>query len=62
MITKEQVWKGLRLELPDDELCKIFQADEYEIDDYYDYDLLRETLYKVINKEIDFEYFIDWCV
>ena len=62
MITKEQVWKGLKLELPDDELCKIFQADEYEIDDYYDYDLLMETLYKAINKEIDFEYFIDWCI
>ena len=62
MITKEQVWKGLKLELPDDELCKIFQADEYEVDDYYDYDLLMETLYKAINKEIDFEYFIDWCI
>ena len=62
MITKEQVWKGLRLELSDDELCNIFQADEYEVDNYYDYNLLMETLYKAINKEIDFEYFTDWCV
>lgn len=62
MVTKEQVWKGLRQELSDDELCSIFQADEYEKDDYYDYDLLMGTLYKAINKEIDFEYFIDWCI
>ena len=62
MIRKEQVWKGLRLELPDDELCKIFQADEYEVDNYYDYDLLMGILHKAINKELDFEYFIDWCV
>lgn len=62
MITKEQVWKGLRFELPQDELCKILQADEYEEDDYYDYDLLMGTLYKAINKEIEFDYFIDWCI
>ena len=62
MITKEQVWKGLRLELPDDELCKIYQAGNYEVDNYYNYDLLMEVLHKTINKEIDFEYFIDWSV
>lgn len=62
MISKEQVWRGLRLELSDDVLCKINQADEYEKDDYYDYDLLMGTLNKAINKEIDFDYFIDWCI
>lgn len=62
MVTKEQVWKGLKLELTDDELCKIFQADEYEADNYYDYDLLIATLKKAVNKEIDFDYFIDWNV
>lgn len=62
MISKEQVWRGLRLELSDDVLCKIYQADEYEKDDYYDYDLLMGTLNKAINKEIDFDYFVDWCI
>lgn len=62
IVTKEQVWKGLKLELTDDEICKIFQADEYEPDNYYDYDLLIETLKKAVNKEIDFTYFIDWNV
>ena len=62
MITKEQVWKGLRLQLKQEELCGINQADEYELDDYYDYEMLMNTLHKAINKEIDFEYFLDWCI
>lgn len=62
MVVKEQVWKGLKLELTDDEICKIFQADEYEPDNYYDYDLLIATLKKAVNKEIDFTCFIDWNV
>ena len=62
MITKEQVWKGLRLKLTDKEICDIFQADNYETDDYYDFDLLMDVLHKALNKEINFEYFIDWCI
>lgn len=62
MITKEQVWKGLRLKLTDKEICDIFQAEEYEPDDYYDFDLLIDVLHKALNKEMNFEYFIDWCI
>ena len=62
MITKEQVWKGLNLKLTKDEICKIFQSSDYEKDDYYNYELLLNTLYKAVNKEIDFDYFMDWCI
>ena len=55
MITKEQVWKGLRLKLTDKEICDIFQADNYETDDYYDFDLLMDVLHKALNKEINFQ-------
>ena len=54
MVTKEQVWKGLRLELTRNEMQQIYQAGEYELDDYYNYDLLVKTLKMAINKEIDF--------
>lgn len=50
MVTKEQVWKGLRLELTRNEIQQIYQAKEYELDDYYDYDLLAKTLKMAINK------------
>lgn len=46
MVSKEQVWQCLMLELPAEELCKINQAKEYEIDDYYNYDILCKTLNK----------------
>jgi hypothetical protein len=62
MVTKEVVWKGLRLELTRNEIQQIYQAKEYELDDYYNYDLLVETLKMAVNKEIDFELFLDWCV
>lgn len=62
MVTKEQVWKGLRLQLPQEEIKRIFQADEYETDDYFDFDLMKGMLYKARNKEIDFDTFLDWCV
>ncbi len=61
IISKELTWKGLRMELPEEELQAIFQQ-EYELDKYYDFDLLIKGLYKALNKEIDFEYFKDWCV
>lgn len=62
MVAKEQVWKGLRFELSKEEICKIYQAEEYEKDDYYDFNLLIDGIHKAINKEIDFDYFLDWCV
>ncbi|MBQ8197599.1 MAG: hypothetical protein IJZ73_06035 [Clostridia bacterium] len=62
MITKEQVWKGLRLELSYEELGKIDQCGNYERDDYYDFDLLMSTLYKMLNREIDFKHFLSWCI
>ncbi len=62
MVTKEQVWTGLRLELSEEELNKIYQAGNYESDYYYDFDLLMNVLHKTINKEIDFVYFIKWCI
>ena len=62
MVTKEVVWKGLKLQLTQNEIMEIFQADEYEVDDYYDYEILLQTLRKAINKEVDFELFKDWCV
>ena len=43
-------------------ICLTFQADNYETDDYYDFDLLMDVLHKALNKEINFEYFIDWCI
>lgn len=62
MVKKEQVWKGLRLELTRNEMQQIYQANEYELDDYYDYEILVKTLKMARNKEIDFELFLDWCV
>lgn len=61
LISKELTWKGLRMELEEKELQEIFQQ-EYEEDEYYNYDILISGLYKALNKEIDFEYFKDWCV
>ena len=60
-ISKELTWKGLRMELEEKELQEIFQQ-VYEEDEYYNFDLLMSGLYKALNKEIDFEYFKDWCV
>lgn len=62
MITKEQVWKGLKLELSLEQLEGIFQAEEYEKDYYYDFDLLKQVVEKAIEKQIDFGYFTSWCV
>ncbi|MBR3885404.1 MAG: hypothetical protein IKJ33_02940 [Clostridia bacterium] len=61
LISKEQTWKGLRMELSSEELQSIFQQ-EYEPDKYYDYNLLLSGIKKALNKEIDFEYYIDWCI
>ena len=58
MITKEQVWKGLKLELSLEQLEGIFQAEEYEKDYYYDFDLLKQVVEKAIEKQIDFGYFL----
>lgn len=44
MISKEDAWKGLKLELSNEEICKMFQAKTYEKDYYYDYNLLMDTL------------------
>ena len=60
-ISKELTWKGLRMELEEKELQEIFQQ-VYEEDEYYNYDILISGLYKALNKEVDFEYFKDWCV
>ena len=60
-ISKDLTWKGLRMELSSEELQSIFQQ-EYEEDEYYDYNVLITGLYKALKKEIDFEYFKDWCV
>ncbi len=60
-ISKELTWKGLRMELSLDGLQNICQQN-YELDQYYDFDLLINGLYKTLNKEIDFDYFSTWCV
>ncbi len=62
MVSKEQVWKGLKLELSKNEICKIYQAEEYEKDDYYDFDVFYGVIKKALDKEIDIKYFTDWCV
>jgi hypothetical protein len=62
MVSSEQVWKGLKLELSKKEICKIFQAEKYEKGDYYDFDVFYGVIKKALNKEIDIEYFTDWCV
>ena len=62
MVTKQQVWKGLKLELSLEQLEEIFQAEEYEKDYYYDFDLLKQVVEKAIEKQIDFGYFTSWCV
>lgn len=62
MITKEQVWKGLRLESSDKEIRDIFQSDDFEEDNYYDFDMLMNVLHKALNKKINFKLFIDWCI
>ena len=62
MVTKQQVWKGLKLELSLEQLEGIFQAEEYEKDYYYDFDLLKQVVEKAIEKQIDFGYFTSWCV
>ena len=54
MVTKQQVWKGLKLELSLEQLEGIFQAEEYEKDYYYDFDLLKQVVEKAIEKQIDF--------
>lgn len=60
-ISKELTWKGLKMELEAKELQEIFQQ-VYEEDEYYNYDILISGLYKALNKEVDFEYFKDWCI
>lgn len=62
MVSSEQVWKGLKLELSKNEIRKIFQAEKYEKGDYYDFDVFYGVIKKALNKEIDIEYFTDWCV
>ena len=62
MVSSEQVWKGLKLELSKNEIRKIFQAKKYEKGDYYDFDVFYGVIKKALNKEIDIEYFTDWCV
>ena len=62
MVSKEQVLKGLKLELSKNEICKIFQAKEYEKGDYFDFIVFYDVLNKTLNKEIDIELFTDWCV
>ena len=64
MVTKEEIWRGIKQELSRSEILKILPpyGYEYEEDDYYDYDLLLGGLYKMLNKEVEFDYFIDWCI
>ena len=57
MITKEHVWKGLRLESSDKEIRDIFQSDDFEEDNYYDFGMLMNVLHKALNKEINFKFF-----
>ncbi len=62
MVLKDDVLKGLRFELSRDEIRKIYQSDSYEKYDYYNFLLLINGIEKAINKEIEFVYFIDWCI
>lgn len=61
LVSKEKVWQGLRMELSQEELAEIFQQ-EYEEDRYYDFELLMDGLHKVIDKKVDFDYYINWCI
>ena len=62
MISKDKVWKGFRLELSREENREICHGERFEKDNYYDYDLFMNVFHKAMNKEIDFNYFIDWCI
>ena len=61
LVSKDLVWKGLRMELSGDELRDIMQQ-ECEKDEYYDFDLMLKGFGKALAKEIDFDYYIHWCI
>ena len=61
LVSKDLVWKGLRMELSGEELRDIMQQ-EYEKDKYYDFDLMLQGFKKALNKEVDFDYYIHWCI
>ncbi len=61
LISREQTWKGLRMELSVEELQAIFQQ-TFEEDTYFDFELLLDGLHKILRKEIDFDYYTSWCI
>lgn len=61
LVSKDLVWKGLRMELSGNEMRDIMQQ-ECEKDKYYDFDLMLQGFKKALTKEIDFDYYIHWCI
>lgn len=63
IIPKEKVWQALRWELSDKEIAEINNYEvNFEIDDYFDLDLMLSKIHSFMRGEKEYAYFHDWCL
>jgi hypothetical protein len=64
LISKDEAWKGIRLELSEAYLEKYVNVGHYTFEPavYYDFDVYVSAFHKAMNGQITYRYFMDWCV
>ncbi|MBO5898185.1 MAG: hypothetical protein J6R04_04160 [Clostridia bacterium] len=62
-IPAEQIRRGLRGEMSEDELRALDYMDrQLALDDYFDLDSMLEVVHRMMRGEFSNQYFVDWCL